>query len=82
MKSTSVSVTINMRNEVYQLGKSITNKEQQVSYMKQRLSMFLEVLDAIEPENTELEDIDRLIAMVDDLDDKMKQFQGRPTEEQ
>ncbi len=62
------------------MGKSITNKEQQVSYMKQRLSMFLEVLDAIEPENTELEDIDRLIAMVDDLDDKMKQFQGRPTE--
>lgn len=71
-----------MRNEVYPLGKSITNKEQQVSYMKQRLSMFLEVLDAIEPENTELEDIDRLIAMVDDLDDKMKQFQDRPTEEQ
>ncbi len=71
-----------MRNEVYPLGKSITNKEQQVSYMKQRLSMFLEVLDAIEPENTELEDIDRLIAMVDDLDDKMKQFQNRPTEEQ
>ncbi|WP_142829820.1 SE1561 family protein [Planococcus soli] len=64
------------------MGKSITNKEQQVSYMKQRLSMFLEVLDAIEPENTELEDIDRLIAMVDDLDDKMKQFQNRPTEEQ
>ncbi|MDQ0430570.1 hypothetical protein QOZ98_003447 [Planomicrobium stackebrandtii] len=64
------------------MGKSITNKEQQVSYMKQRLSMFLEVLDAIEPENTELEDIDRLIAMVDDLDDKMKQFQDRPTEEQ
>lgn len=71
-----------MRNEVYPVGKSITNKEQQVSYMKQRLSMFLEVLDAIEPENTELEDIDRLIAMVDDLDDKMKQFQDRPTEEQ
>ncbi|ANU23972.1 MULTISPECIES: SE1561 family protein [Planococcus] len=64
------------------MGKSITNKEQQVSYMKQRLSMFLEVLDTIEPENTELEDIDRLIAMVDDLDDKMKQFQSRPSEDQ
>ncbi|ANU26036.1 SE1561 family protein [Planococcus versutus] len=63
------------------MGKSITSKEQQVSYMKQRLSMFLEVLDTIEPENTELEDIDRLIAMVDDLDDKMKQFQSRPSEE-
>ncbi|CEG23565.1 hypothetical protein BN1080_02563 [Planococcus massiliensis] len=63
------------------MGKSITNKEQQVSYMKQRLNMFLEVLDAIEPENTELEDIDRLIAMVDDLDEKMQQFKSRPEDE-
>lgn len=61
------------------MGKSITNKEQQVSYMKQRLSMFLDVLDAIEPESTELEDIDRLIAMVDDLEDKMQQFKNRPS---
>lgn len=64
------------------MGKSITNKEQQVDYMKQRLNIFLEVLDAIEPENTELEDIDRLIAMVDDLEDKMQQFKSRPTEGQ
>lgn len=64
------------------MGKSITNKEDQVSYMKQRLSMFLEVLDTIEPENTELEDIDRLIEMVDELDEKMQQFKVRPSEEQ
>ncbi len=63
------------------MGKSITNKEQQVSYMKQRLNMFLDVLDAIEPESTELEDIDRLIAMVDDLEDKMQQFKNRPAED-
>lgn len=62
------------------MGKSITDKEQQVLYMKQRLNIFLEVLEAIEPENTELEDIDRLIAMVDDLDDKMQQFKSRPTD--
>ncbi|HSP21408.1 MAG TPA: SE1561 family protein [Planococcus sp. (in: firmicutes)] len=64
------------------MGKSITNKEQQVDYMKQRLNIFLEVLDTIEPEHTELEDIDRLIAMVDDLEDKMQQFKSRPTEDQ
>ena len=64
------------------MGKSITNKEQQVSYMKQRLNMFLEVLDAIEPETAELEDIDRLIAMVDELDDKMQQFKSRPSDGQ
>ena len=65
---------------MYQLGKSIIDKEQQVLYMKQRLNIFLEVLEAIEPENTELEDIDRLIAMVDDLDDKMQQFKSRPSD--
>lgn len=63
------------------MGKSITDKEQQVVYMKQRLNIFLEVLDAIEPEHTELEDIDRLIAMVDELENKMQQFQSRPETE-
>lgn len=63
------------------MGKSITDKEKQVSYMKKRLSMFLEVLDSIEPETAELEDIDRLIAMVDELDGKMQQFKSRPTDE-
>ncbi|QHJ71972.1 SE1561 family protein [Planococcus halotolerans] len=63
------------------MGKSITDKEKQVVYMKQRLNMFLEVLDSIEPETAELEDIDRLIAMVDELDGKMQQFKSRPTDE-
>ena len=55
----------------------ITNKEQQVTYLKERLEIFLEVLEAIDPETTELEDIDRLIEMMDDLEQKMDQFQGR-----
>ena len=55
----------------------ITNKEQQVTYLKERLEIFLEVLDAIDPETTELEDIDRLIQMMDDLEEKMDQFQSR-----
>ena len=33
--------------------------------------MFLETLDAIDPEDTDLEDIDRLIEMVDELECKM-----------
>lgn len=48
-----------------------------MSYLKERLEMFLEVLDAIDPETTELEDIDRLIQMMDDLEDKMEQFNAR-----
>ncbi|WP_277586977.1 SE1561 family protein [Psychrobacillus antarcticus] len=58
------------------MGKQISNPEQQVSYLKDRLQMFLEVLDSIEPETTELEDIDRLIQMMDDLELKMEQFKN------
>ncbi|GGA46106.1 SE1561 family protein [Psychrobacillus lasiicapitis] len=58
------------------MGKQISNPEQQVSYLKDRLQMFLEVLDTIEPESTELEDIDRLIQMMDDLELKMEQFKN------
>ncbi|MCS5503618.1 SE1561 family protein [Lysinibacillus sp. A4] len=59
------------------MSKPITNKEQQVTYLKERLEMFLEVLDALDPETAELEDIDRLIQMMDDLEDKMEQFHAR-----
>ena len=57
--------------------KPISDKDQQVQYLKGRLQMFVEVLDSIEPETTELEDIDRLISMVDDLEEKVKQFKSR-----
>lgn len=59
------------------MAKSITNKEQQVTYLKERLEIFLQVLDAIDPEHTELDDIDRLIQMMDDLEEKMEQFNNR-----
>ena len=59
------------------MSKPITDKEQQVNYLKERLEIFLQVLDAIDPETTELEDIDRLIQMMDDLEDKMEQFNAR-----
>ena len=60
------------------MSKSITDKEQQVNYLKERLQIFVEVLDAIDPETADLIDIDRLIAMMDDLEDKMEQFKNRP----
>ena len=39
--------------------------------------MFLEILDAIDPEDTDLEDIDRLIEMVDELESKCREFNHR-----
>ncbi|MDQ0271566.1 SE1561 family protein [Cytobacillus purgationiresistens] len=59
------------------MGNPIQNKDNQVVFLKQRLNMFLDVLEAIEPENTELEDIDRLIEMIDDLESKCREFKNR-----
>jgi hypothetical protein len=56
------------------LGKAIYDKDSQMTYLKQRLSMFMEVLDSIDPEHAELEDVDRLISMIDDLETKCEQF--------
>ncbi len=39
--------------------------------------MFLGVLEAIEPEEVELEDIDRLIEIIDELESKCKEFNHR-----
>lgn len=63
------------------MGNPIIDKNSQVVFLKQRLNMFLEVLDNIEPENTELEDIDRLIDMIDDLESKCREFSHREVEQ-
>ncbi len=59
------------------MSNSITDKNKQVNYLKERLQIFVEVLDAIDPETADIEDIDRLIQMLDDVEDKMDQFNNR-----
>ncbi|MDI7742631.1 SE1561 family protein [Lysinibacillus fusiformis] len=59
------------------MSNSITDKNKQVNYLKERLQIFVEVLDAIDPETADVEDIDRLIQMLDDVEDKMDQFNNR-----
>ncbi|WP_243291617.1 SE1561 family protein [Bacillus sp. FJAT-47783] len=56
------------------MGKAVSNKDEQVKYLRNRLSMFVEVLDSIDPETTDIEDIDRLISMLDDLEGKYERF--------
>ncbi|WP_043965626.1 SE1561 family protein [Anoxybacillus thermarum] len=56
------------------MGNAVSVQNLQLSYLKTRLNMFLEVLEAIDPETTELEDIDRLIQMIDDLEMKYERF--------
>lgn len=77
MKTQLKSATIKGMKRGVRMSKPITDKQQQVTYLKERLEIFLEVLDALDPETAELEDIDRLIQMMDDLEDKMEQFNAR-----
>ena len=60
--------------ERWNLGNAIHDKDLQLTYLKNRLNMFVEVIDSMDPESTELEDIDRLIAMLDDLEGKYERF--------
>ena len=63
------------------LGSPVQDKNLQVTFLKQRLNMFLDVLDAIDPEDTDLEDIDRLLSMLDDMESKCREFNNRETNE-
>ncbi|MEO2078121.1 MAG: SE1561 family protein [Bacillus sp. (in: firmicutes)] len=63
------------------MGSPVQDKNQQVTFLKQRLNMFIDVLDAIDPEDTDLDDIDRLISMLDDMESKCREFNNRDTSE-
>jgi len=56
------------------MGGAINNKADQKKYIHARIQMLNEVLDAIEPEEAGVEEIDRIISMLDDLELKCKQF--------
>lgn len=66
---------IPLKGEMKQMGNAVNDKDSQVDYLKNRLNMFMEVVDSLDPESTELEDVDRLISMLDDLEGKFKRFQ-------
>jgi hypothetical protein len=63
------------------LGSPTHDKNSQVGFLKQRLNMFLDVLEQIDPEDTDLDDIDNLIKMIDELENKCKEFNHREAPE-
>lgn len=63
------------------MGSPVQDKNSQVDFLKHRLNMFIDVLDAINPEDADLEDIDRLISMLDDMESKCREFNNREISE-
>lgn len=43
-------------------------QDNKIAKLQDRLTSFLETLDSLNPEETSLEDIDRLIAMIDEIE--------------
>jgi hypothetical protein len=39
--------------------------------------MFMDLLDAIEPEETDVDDIDRLLEIIDEIELKVREFNNR-----
>ncbi|MCL6570358.1 MAG: hypothetical protein K6T88_01575 [Bacillus sp. (in: Bacteria)] len=63
------------------MGSPTHDKGLQVDFLKRRLNMFIDVLDAIDPEDTDVDDIDRLISMLDDMESKCREFNNREVSE-
>ncbi|MBU8917991.1 hypothetical protein BGM25_18300 [Bacillus sp. FJAT-29953] len=63
------------------MGSPTHNKNSQLDFLKHRLNMFLDILEAIDPEDTDLDDIDRLITMIDELESKIREFDNRALSE-
>lgn len=55
------------------LGKRfMMEQENKVIVLKERLSSFMQVVDAMNPEEVKVEDVDRLLAILEDLEQQCK----------
>ncbi len=51
-------------------------QENKVTVLKERLSSFMEVIDEINPEEVELADVDRLLAILEELEKQCAQVKN------
>lgn len=56
------------------MGNAVYDQESQLSYLKNRLNLFLNVIDSLDPEETKLEDIDKLLGMLDFIEMKIDRY--------
>lgn len=50
-------------------------KQEQLIQVQNRFSHFVEILDTLEPEDIDIEEIDRLLAMLDEIEKSLQQLQ-------
>ncbi len=63
------------------MGKSIYDQKEQLNFLHGRMELLLTMLDTIEPEEAGVEEIDRIIEMLDEIENKCKKFRNQLIEE-
>lgn len=51
-----------------------SKSKEQVTELKNRFNQFIETLESVEPEKTDLQEIDRLILLLDELEKQMDSY--------
>ncbi|UTW70406.1 hypothetical protein KHA80_07945 [Anaerobacillus sp. HL2] len=57
-------------------GNSINDQKEQLNFLYRKMELLLTMLNSIEPEEAGLEEIDRIIEMLDDIENKCKKFRN------
>lgn len=58
--------------KVLKKGDGNMNQQDKVNQLKTQLQTFLNQLDQLEPEETSVEDIDRLLKIIEDMENKLR----------
>ncbi|WP_017729011.1 SE1561 family protein [Halalkalibacterium ligniniphilum] len=56
------------------MGGANHNKKDQLTYLQNRFNSVLTMLESIDPDEAGVEEIDRLLTLLDDIETKCKQF--------
>ncbi|MCT8136834.1 hypothetical protein H1D32_03120 [Anaerobacillus sp. CMMVII] len=58
------------------MGKSVYDQKEQLNFLHGKMELLMTMLDSIEPEAAGVEEIDRIIEMLDEIENKCKKFRN------
>lgn len=61
---------------IYTLGNSVYSQKEQLSYLYGKMDVLMKMLDTVDPEAAGVEDIDRIIEMLDEIETKCRTFRS------
>ncbi len=65
--------TVKRKGEVH-LGGKIESKDRQLAYLQRRFELLANVVEGMNADTASVEELDRLLSMIDDIEVKCKQF--------